>query len=120
MPDTGYTIPICMSSENTPIKVNSITEFHRLRGLPPPEHPLISVIDYAKLEPTHGSMVYGYYSISLKRGVGKMFYGQQEYDFDEGVMYFMAPNQVLRVEPGQQTNSDNRSGWILAIHPDFL
>lgn len=48
-----------------------------------------------------------------------MFYGQQEYDFDEGVMYFMAPNQVLRVEQGQNDSAD-RSGWILLIHPDFL
>lgn len=48
-----------------------------------------------------------------------MFYGQQKYDFDEGVMYFMAPNQVLRVEPGQNDHEE-RTGWILLIHPDFL
>lgn len=49
-----------------------------------------------------------------------MHYGQQEYDFDEGIMYFMAPNQVLRVEPEQDTAGQERSGWILLIHPDFL
>lgn len=102
-----------------PIRIKSITEFHRMRGLPPPEHPLISVVDYSVLEPVHGSAVFDYYSISIKRGVGKMFYGQQEYDFDEGVMFFLAPNQVLRVEPGQ-SDSPDRSGWILLIHPDFL
>lgn len=49
-----------------------------------------------------------------------MHYGQQEYDFDEGgVMFFMSPNQVLRVEEGE-TNRENRSGWILLIPPDFL
>lgn len=90
-----------------------------MRGLPAPEHPLISVVDYAQMEPVHGSVVFDYYSVSIKRGVGKMFYGQQKYDFDEGVMYFMAPNQVLRVEPGQN-DADTRSGWILLIHPDFL
>jgi len=102
-----------------PTRIKSITEFHRLRGLPPPEHPLISVVDYSIMTPTHGSVVFDYYSISVKRGVGKMFYGQQEYDFDEGVMYFMAPNQVLRVEQGQDDSAE-RSGWILLIHPDFL
>jgi len=102
-----------------PFRIKSITEFHRLRGLPPPEHPLISVVDYAAIAPAYGSAVFDYYSISIKRGVGKMFYGQQEYDFDEGVMYFMAPNQVLRVEPGQADDAQ-RSGWILLIHPDFL
>lgn len=102
-----------------PTRIKSITEFHRLRGLPPPKHPLISVVDYSIMTPTHGSVVFDYYSLSIKRGVGKMFYGQQEYDFDEGVMYFMAPNQVLRVEQGQNDSAD-RSGWILLIHPDFL
>jgi AraC-like DNA-binding protein len=51
--------------------------------------------------------------------VGKLFYGQQQYDFDEGVMYFLAPNQVLRSNPGASASSD-RSGWILYFHPDFL
>ncbi|HWY97950.1 MAG TPA: helix-turn-helix domain-containing protein [Bacteroidia bacterium] len=102
-----------------PFRIKTITDFHRLRGLPPPEHPLISIVDYSTLTPTHGSAVFDYYSISIKRGVGKMFYGQQEYDFDEGVMYFMAPNQVLRVEPEQNITA-KRSGWILLIHPDFL
>lgn len=106
-------------SHTQPLRIKSITEFHRMRGLPAPEHPLISVVDYAQMEPVHGSVVFDYYSVSIKRGVGKMFYGQQKYDFDEGVMYFMAPNQVLRVEPGQN-DADTRSGWILLIHPDFL
>lgn len=103
-----------------PIRIKSISEFHRLRGLPQPEHPLISVVDYATVEHTvQETYIFDYYSISLKRGVGKMFYGQQKYDFDEGVMYFMAPNQVLGVAPDQNENIQ-RSGWILLIHPDFI
>ncbi|HKC67261.1 MAG TPA: helix-turn-helix transcriptional regulator [Bacteroidia bacterium] len=108
-----------MTNTQPPFRIKSITEFHRLRGLPPPEHPLISVVDYSVITPAHGSAVFDYYSISIKRGVGKMSYGQQEYDFDEGVMYFMAPNQVLSVAPEQNINTE-RSGWILLIHPDFL
>lgn len=102
-----------------PFRIKSISEFHRLRGLLPPAHPLISVVDYSEITPTHGSAVFDYYSISIKRGVGKMFYGQQEYDFDEGVMYCMAPNQVLRIDPSQDVNT-KRTGWILLIHPDFF
>ncbi|MGZ3884820.1 MAG: helix-turn-helix domain-containing protein [Bacteroidia bacterium] len=102
-----------------PFRIKTITEFHRLRDLPPPEHPLISLVDYSRIAPAHGTVVFDYYSISIKRGVGKMHYGQQEYDFDEGVMYFMAPNQVLRVEP-DPNDTGQRSGWILLVHPDFL
>src|SRR6187401_3473675 len=73
-----------------PLRLKSISKFHRLNRLPEPEHPLISVVDFAKvaeakrdraLEPIVGD----YYTISVKRGLGgKMKYGQQEYDFDEG------------------------------------
>ena len=104
---------------NTPIRIKSITEFHRLRGLPAPAHPLISVVDYSLLDSVPGSAIFDYYSISIKRGVGTMFYGQQEYDFDEGVLYCMAPGQVLTVAPPADTNT-KRSGWILLVHPDFL
>src|SRR5690606_409412 len=104
-----------------PIKVKSISEYHQLNGLPAPEHTLISIVDYAKLKRLEGKenipIIFGYYTISLKRGVSKMFYGQQEYDFNEGVLYFMAPNQILRVN---NNPSENRSGWLLLIHPDFI
>ena len=108
-----------------PLRIRSISEFHKYNRLPPPEHPLVSVVDYAlvaeakKIHPPQ-AMVGDYYSISVKRGLsGKMRYGQQEYDFDEGVMYFLAPGQVL--QPGPPTQPDAQpSGWILLIHPDFL
>ena len=109
-------------TDNKTIRIKSISEYHRLRGLPQPEHPLISVLDYSKMEMATGENLPGivtdYYSIAIKRGVGKMFYGQQQYDFDEGVLYCMAPNQVLRVAPSP--DNSKRSGWILLIHPDFL
>ena len=103
--------------------VKTISEFHHYNGLPKPEHPLISIVDYAKLnrrsDEETTALTFGYYTISLKRGVSKMFYGQQQYDFDEGVLYFMAPNQILRVNNNPNDTSP-RSGWLLLIHPDFL
>jgi AraC-like DNA-binding protein len=112
----------CTMANQQPYRLKTISEFHQFNGLPKPEHPLISIVDYAKLnrprseDPT--TLIFGYYTISLKRGVSKMFYGQQEYDFDEGVLYFMAPNQVLRVN--NNLDESQRSGWLLLIHPDFL
>lgn len=29
----------------TPLRIKTISEFHQLRGLPKPEHPLISIIN---------------------------------------------------------------------------
>lgn len=106
-----------------PLHLKSISEFHELNGLPKPEHPLISIVDYAKLckftSENSTALLFGYYTISLKRGVSKMFYGQQEYDFDEGVLYFMAPNQILRTNSNPDEDL-KRSGWLLLFHPDFL
>lgn len=108
-----------------PHRIKTINEFHSLYQLPKPEHPLISIVDYAVLAQTKNAngitaSVADYYSISVKRGLSqKMRYGQQEYDFDEGVMYFLAPGQVLHTTPAAPTGT-NPSGWILLVHPDFL
>lgn len=103
-----------------PIRIKTISELHRMRGLPQPEHPLISVVDYAAMTPgDYPPATMDFYSVAVKRGVGKLFYGQQQYDFDEGVLYFLAPNQVLRANPEAVTTQE-RSGWILHFHPDFL
>ncbi|MCB9157393.1 MAG: helix-turn-helix transcriptional regulator [Caldilineaceae bacterium] len=107
-----------------PYRVRTISEFHQLRGLPKPEHPLVSVVNLAELEHAcvteSTATILDFYSISIKRCLGGKFkYGQQEYDFDEGVMFFIAPGQVFAVEAELQAAA-SFSGWVLAIHPDFL
>jgi len=65
------------------------------------------------------NVIFNFYNISIKRGIGaKLKYGQQHYDFDEGVMFFIAPNQVFGIEPLE--SKEKRSGWMLLVHPDFL
>jgi AraC family transcriptional activator of pobA len=106
------------------LKISTITEFHRLRGLPKPEHPLISVIDFNAInrpaDIEEFNWMFDFYQISMKRGISaKLKYGQQEYDFDEGVLFFISPNQVFGVVSELDTTIE-RSGWMLLIHPDFL
>lgn len=105
-------------------RIKTITEFHRLTGLAGPLHPLISLVDYSQIRipSIHQgiSTVFDFYSISIKRGLNfKMIYGQQPYDFDEGIMYFLAPGQLLRVQMENDSTSEP-SGWLLLIHPDFF
>lgn len=107
-----------------PYRIKTISEFHRLRELPMPEHPLISMINVEDIkrlpgdEPTN--FIYDFYFIALKRNCDAKFkYGQQQYDFDEGTMFFVAPNQIFGVEHGKN-DSEKRSGWMLLFHPDFL
>jgi AraC family transcriptional activator of pobA len=106
------------------LRIKTISEYHQVMGLPKPEHPLISVINLESIKHNPGdnpfSLVFDFYSISLKRDFNaKIKYGQQEYDFDEGIMFFISPGQVF----GIQVNKDadlKRSGWLLLVHPDFL
>ncbi|ASK32537.1 AraC family transcriptional regulator [Chryseobacterium sp. T16E-39] len=105
-------------------RFNSISEFHAFCNLPNPEHPLISLIDYSKVNyPTDDSelkWIQNFYSIGLKRNVHAKFnYGQQEYDFDSGVLCFVSPLQFLKLEIKPEVEVEP-TGWLLVIHPDFL
>lgn len=105
-------------------RIKTISEFHRLRGLLKPEHPLLSVVNYAEVQRpvdiSETNWVFDFYQISIKRGMNATLkYGQQEYDFDDGAVFFASPNQVFRIEPNPNQIT-KRSGWILLIHPDFL
>jgi len=102
----------------------SISDYHRLAGLPKPEHPLVSLVDYSKVNyqttDEEITMVSSHYSIAMKRGLsGKFRYGQQQYDFDEGLMSCVAPGQVISVKVHKDP-APRPTGWILLVHPDFL
>lgn len=103
-----------------PYRISSITEIHRLMGMPKPHHPLIGLIDLSglKTDSNISTVLFDLYVISLKRGCDKLFYGQQKYDFDEGLMAFLSPGQILR---GEDNGLPAKlEGWMLFIHPDFL
>ncbi|MBL3657239.1 helix-turn-helix domain-containing protein [Fulvivirga sediminis] len=106
-------------------KVNTISEYHKLRCLEKPKHPLISLVDYSQItdspEDNNVNWLHNFYSIAMKKDLDvKMMYGQQEYDFDEGLMSFLAPNQVLNIVVENEMTNSNRSGWLLFIHKDFI
>lgn len=107
-------------ANSKPYRIQSITEIHRLMGLPKPQHPLIGVIDLSGLENNSdiNAVLFDLYVVSLKKGCDKLLYGQQKYDFDEGLMAFMSPGQILR---GEESGMPPKlEGWMLFIHPDFL
>ncbi len=112
--------------KSPPQRIRTISELHRLYGLPKPEHPLLSVV-YIKpfVEPPTAPaklVVTDVYIISLKKGFRgsiKIKYGQQVYDFDEGVLSFMAPGQVFGLDV-EKFSSPTQSGWMLFVHPDFF
>ncbi|RFS15662.1 AraC family transcriptional regulator [Emticicia sp. C21] len=102
----------------------TIAEFHKISGLPKPEHPLVSLVDYGLVEyqtdEKEISWVQNFYSIGLKRNIeGKFKYGQQQYDFDEGLLTFVAPKQVVSITI-DKSQAKKPDGLLLFIHPDFI
>lgn len=101
----------------------TISQFHKMSGLPKPEHPLVSLVDYGLVEyqtdENEISWVQQFYTIGLKRNIqGKFRYGQQQYDFDEGLLSFVAPQQIVHLSTKKPEVKP--SGYLLLIHPDFI
>lgn len=104
------------------LRVKSVSDYHKLRDLPAPSHPLISIIDFRDIKvlekDRNTSYALDLYSIALKRNFsGKFRYGQQEYDFDEGILFFMAPGQVFSINANGRVR---HTGKFILVHPDFL
>lgn len=106
-----------------PEKVPSISALHQFLGLRKPSNPLISVFNFdeVKLEPETilSAVTTDFYVVALKKDCagGKCKYGQQYYDFDEGIMYFIAPHQVLQFE---DVLLNGVKGFVPVVHPDFF
>ncbi|HMC87475.1 MAG TPA: hypothetical protein VKI61_18255, partial [Chitinophagaceae bacterium] len=106
--------------EHIPHQFNSISDLHRMLGLPKPLHPLVSLVDNTNIaiekEQLPPSFLLNFYKISYKTGLlGKIRYGQNYYDFDEGGMIFTSPNQLLAAE-----DDTEYKGYTLLVHPDFI
>ena len=106
--------------EQVPLQFNSISDLHRMLGLPKPLHPLVSLVDNSNIaidkEQLRQSFLLNFYKISYKTGLrGKIRYGQNYYDFDEGGMVFTSPNQLLAAE-----DDTEYKGYTLLVHPDFI
>lgn len=107
----------------TPEKVSSISALHQFLGLKKPSNPLISVFNFDDVKLLQdtilSTVITDFYVVALKKDCagGKFKYGQQYYDFDEGIMYFTAPHQVLQFE---DILLNGVKGFVLVVHPDFL
>ncbi|HJT72703.1 MAG TPA: helix-turn-helix transcriptional regulator [Chitinophaga sp.] len=104
-----------------PTVYKSISEFMRDIDMPKPLHPLVALVNYDK-EKGSGNMaghrfMLDFYKISFKKDFrGQIKYGQDYYDFEEGGMAFLAPNQVVTMS-GEESCLD---GYILFFHADLV
>ncbi len=104
------------------VRFRTISESHQAFGLAEPQHPLISLVHFNEKNPFNTDMVAIYdvldfYKITfITRNSGQLKYGQDYYDFNEGSMLFIAPNQLV----GTTEYNKETYAYLLLIHPDFF
>lgn len=109
-------------------RFKTISEFLQFRQMPGPDHPLIHVLKLEDVPTTVlldlDAWVYDFYCLGLKRVVNdreiRLKYGQQMYDYNNGILSFVAPNQVMSLTVDHKASKLKQSGWMLMVHPDFL
>ncbi len=102
----------------------TLSDYFDYIQLPRPEHPMLSVL-FANGKnflpcPRESSppITNDCYSISLKKMVkGDLNYGRTKYDFDNGVLIFIAPRQVLEWDSSVVFE---QKGFSINFHEDFL
>lgn len=126
-----------MKAKTAPFKVlDTITDYTRFYDLPAPMHPLLTVLDLNSVhkQPEGSTLVnilspvlQQFYMVSLKKGVGRaaIKYGHKSYDFNEGVMSFLAPGQGCWLANTASAEDLEKifatlSGWTLLFHPDLI
>lgn len=102
------------------VDIQSISDLHTLYGWSKPRHPLVSLIDLKKanrsnIQPDTFYRL-GFYGIHFKKMTGVLNYGMSHYDFTEGTLMFVAPNQVISSDPDLHIEE----AWGLVFHPDLL
>lgn len=102
-------------------KVETISELHDIAGFDKPKHPLVTVIDYSKVNiretPESGSFICGFYSVNFKKHC-EFIYGRQVFDHKEGTLLCTAPGQIITFNRKKEVN--NTEGWGLYFHPELI
>jgi len=102
------------------LKINNVGDYCAYIGYPV-LHPLICVIDYARVSPIRHSLNnYGVYGLFLRDDdiPIDLTYGYGNYDYGQGTLLCVAPGQI----GGKEDNGETAAiqGMALLFHPDFL
>lgn len=104
---------------NNIVRFENVASYNEFMGVET-LHPLVSVIDFSKANPIESfKHISGFYSIFLKSTkCGDIRYGRNTYDYREGTLMFIAPEQVVEVSSDEETFQP--TGWALLFHPDLI
>lgn len=107
-------------------RIKNISTLNEVLNQEKPKHPLISIADFSKIDfkktfkaDKESMFATDFYIILLKNLVpGSLKYGRNYYDFQDGSLFFISPNQVFTIE--DPDNKEEVYGWGLFFHPDLI
>ena len=105
-------------------KIEKVADYLKFRNQKP-LHPLIGLVDFYQLDQDINrvntqwdGLDFDCYAIFLKDNADcKLKYGGNSYDFDEGTMVFIGPQQRVGMVKGKAYQP---KGYALLFHPDLL
>ncbi|WP_158799245.1 AraC family transcriptional regulator [Pedobacter sp. L105] len=111
-----------MKDKSQPAIFKSISAFMRELGMPKPLHPLVALVKYDDDRVSRAnagrSFLLDFYKVSFKEDFGgQIKYGQGHYDFEEGGLAFLAPNQLITMSSEESCYED---GYTLCFHADLI
>ena len=101
------------------LEIPTITDYNEYLGVET-VHPLISIIDFSEVRTLHRyRTMFGFYAMFFKdKTCGDMRYGRGKYDYTEGTLVTMGPQQVFNFEAtGEEIQPE---GIGLLFHPDQI
>ena len=111
-----------MKTKLTPTVFKSISAYMRDMGLSKPLHPLVALVKYNSDQISRAnagrSFLVDFYKVSFKEDFsGQVKYGQGYYDFEEGGLAFIGPNQLITMSTEESCYED---GYNLYFHADLI
>lgn len=98
----------------------TISEYNRHNGFPPPENPLISLVECTKIDAcslSREEFTGDFYMIMFKKmKSGVIVYGRTKYDHDNGSLSFIKPRQVMQMDNIEL----EEKGFIIFVHEDYF
>lgn len=105
------------------IHLQSIDDLHKLFNLGNSQHPLVTVLDFSKVNEhliKNIKITMDFYSIMFKNYCKNNFkYGRKAIDFQDGNLICIAPNQIIEID-NEIEDREDKMGWGLFFHPDLI
>jgi AraC-like DNA-binding protein len=105
------------------IRLQSISDLHKLFNLRNSQHPLVAVLDFSKVSEQvnqNSKISTDFYSIMFKNYCkNNIKYGRKAIDFQDGNLICIAPNQTIEID-NEIEHRENMLGWGLFFHPDLI